>query len=53
MIDSDPYDKVFNITLTDVSERHNDLVEASKGATVAIKLTDMLGEEVLVVKTTS
>ena len=46
----------FNITLTDVPERKNDLVEgkyvveAKKGATVAVKVTDMLGEEVLVVK---
>ena len=46
--------KVFNITLADVPERKNDLVEgkdvieAKKGATVAVKVTDMLGEEVLV-----
>lgn len=56
MIDSDYDGKVFNITLADVPERKNDLVEgkyvveAKKGATVAVKVTDMLGEEVLVVK---
>ena len=56
MMDSDYDGKVFNITLSDVLERKNDLVEgkyaveAKKGATVAVKVTDMLGEEVLVVK---
>lgn len=56
MIDSDNRPKVFNITLADVPERKNDLVEGKyvvgtkKGATVAVKVTDMLGEEVLVVK---
>ena len=56
MIDSDYDGKVFNITLADVPERKNDLVEgkytveAKKGATIAVKVTDMLGEEVLVVK---
>jgi len=56
MIDSNYDGKVFNITLADVPERKNDLVEekysveAKKGATVAVKVTDMLGEEVLVVK---
>jgi hypothetical protein len=40
----------------DVPEKKNDLVlgkyvvEAAKGSTLAVKLTDMLGEEVLVVK---
>jgi hypothetical protein len=40
----------------DVPERKNDLVEgkyiveAAKGATIAVKMTDMLGEEVLVMK---
>ena len=44
------------VTLADVPERKNDLVEgkyvveAKKGASVAVKVTDMLGEEVLVVK---
>ena len=48
--------KVFNITLADVPEKKNDLVEgkyvveAKKGATVAVKVTDMLGEEVLVIE---
>jgi adenine-specific DNA-methyltransferase len=56
MIDSAYDGKVFNITLADVPERKNDLVggkyvvEAKKSATVAVKVTDMLGEEVLVVK---
>jgi hypothetical protein len=56
MIDTDYDGEVFNITLADVPERKNDLVEgkyvveAKKGATVAVKVTDMLGEEVLVVR---
>ncbi len=56
MIDSNYDGKVFNITLADVPERKNDLVggkyviETKKGATVAVKVTDMLGEEVLVVR---
>lgn len=56
MIDSAYDGIVFNITLADVPEKKNDLVEgkyaveAKKGATVAVKVTDMLGEEVLVVK---
>lgn len=47
---------MFNITLVDVPERKNDLVEgkyvieAKMGVTVAVKVTDMLGEEVLAVK---
>jgi DNA modification methylase len=55
MIDADYDGKVFNITLADVPERKNDLVEgkyvvqAKKGARAAVKVTDMLGEEVLVV----
>lgn len=54
MIDADYDGEIFNITLADVPERKNDLVEgkytveAKKGATLAVKLTDMLGEEVLV-----
>jgi len=54
MIDSDYDGKVFNIRLADVPEKKNDLVEgkyvieANKGATVAVKVMDMLGEEVLV-----
>lgn len=56
MIDSNYDGKVFNITLADVPEKKNDLVvgkyevEAKKGSTIAVKITDMLGEEVLVVK---
>jgi hypothetical protein len=56
MIDSAYDGKVFNITLADVPEKKNDLVEgkyemeAKKGSTIAVKITDMLGEEVLVVK---
>ena len=50
MIDSAYDDKVFNITLSDVPEKKIDrvlgkyVVEAAQGATVAVKLTDMLGE---------
>ena len=56
MIDSSYDGQVFNITLADVPEKKNDLVvgeyqvEAKKSATVAVKVTDMLGEEVLEVK---
>ncbi|MCX6037418.1 MAG: site-specific DNA-methyltransferase, partial [Chloroflexi bacterium] len=56
MIDCAYDGEVFNITLADVPERKNDLVEgkyvvqADAGARVAVKVTDMLGEEVLVVK---
>ena len=55
MIDADYNGEVFNITLADVPERKNDLVEGKytvetkKGATIAVKVTDMLGEEVLVI----
>ncbi|MBN2117971.1 MAG: site-specific DNA-methyltransferase [Anaerolineales bacterium] len=54
MIDADYGGKVFNITLADVPERKNDLVqgkyvvEAKRGTTIAVKVTDMLGEEVLI-----
>lgn len=57
MIDTDYNGSVFNITHSDVPERKNDLVEGKyelpaprKGATVAVKIVDMLGEEVLVTK---
>jgi hypothetical protein len=56
IIDANYDGKVFNITLADVPEKKNDLVEgkyvveAKKGATIAVKVTDMLGEEVWVVK---
>ena len=48
---------VFNVALSDVPERKTDMVEGRyelpvpKGkATVAVKIVDMLGEEVLVTK---
>jgi hypothetical protein len=50
--------KVFNMELADIRLRKNhcagwrSLVEAKKGAKIAVKETDMLGEEVLVVTTT-
>ena len=56
MIDTAYDGNVFNITLADIPERKNNLVEgkyvveATKGATLAVKVTDMLGQEVLVVK---
>jgi DNA modification methylase len=56
MIDAAYDGKVFNIMLADVPEKKNDLVkgkyviEAKKGATIAVKVTDMLGEEIMVVK---
>jgi adenine-specific DNA-methyltransferase len=55
MIDTAYDGKVFNIVLSDVPEKKSDLVQgryelpAPKGpTTVAVKVTDMLGEEVLV-----
>ena len=49
--------QVFNVALSDVPERKSDLVSgryefpAPAGpTTVAVKITDMLGEEVLVIK---
>ncbi len=56
MIDTNYDGQIFNITLADIPERKTDLVqgkytlEAPKGATLAIKITDMLGEEVLMTK---
>jgi len=57
MLDSAYDGKVFNIVLSDVPEKKSDLVQgryelpAPKGpTTVAVKVTDMLGEEVLVLK---
>ncbi len=56
MIDAAYDGAVFHITLADVPEKKNDLVEgkyvleAEKGCTIAVKITDMLGEEVLVVR---
>ncbi len=57
MIDANYDGQVFNITLADVPEKKSDLVDgkyliqAESGATIAVKITDMLGEEVLVVQT--
>jgi hypothetical protein len=57
MIDSTYDGSVFNITFSDVPEKKNDLVmgkydlPAPQGkATVAVKIIDMLGEEVMVTK---
>jgi DNA modification methylase len=57
MIDASHDGEVFDIMLSDVPERKQDLVvgeyelDAPKGKTnVAVKITDMLGEEVLVVR---
>ena len=57
MIDTAYDGQVFNVTLTDVPERKTDLVAgryelpAPAGpTTVAVKITDMLGEEVLIAK---
>jgi len=53
MIDSAYDGEVFNIALADVPAKKNDLVdgkyvvEVAEGARVAVKVTDMLGEEVL------
>jgi hypothetical protein len=56
MIDASYDGKVFDITLADVPEKKTDLVSGSyevsapRGkTTVAVKITDMLGEEVLTV----
>src|SRR5215471_12837185 len=54
MIDAEYDGPVFNIALADVSLRKNDLVErkygveTKKAAAIAVKITDMPGEEVLV-----
>jgi adenine-specific DNA-methyltransferase len=56
MIDCHYDGEIFNITLADVPEKKNDLVEGSylvqaeKGAKISVKITDMLGEEVLIVE---
>jgi DNA modification methylase len=55
MIDNAYDGEVFNIALADVPAKKNDLVEgkyvveAAEGARAAVKVTDMLGEEVLTV----
>jgi hypothetical protein len=55
MIDTAYNGQVFNVVLSDVPERKTDLVAAryelpapGGATTVAVKITDMLGEEVLV-----
>lgn len=57
MIDSNYDNKVFNIVLADVPEKKDDLVNgeyafhADKNSQViAVKITDMLGEEILITK---
>jgi hypothetical protein len=57
LIDTDYDGKVLNIVHCDVPEKKNDLVEGRyelpaprKGATVAVKIVDMLGEEIVVTK---
>jgi len=57
LIDSDYDGKVFNITYSDVPEKKSDLVEGkyelditAKKRKIAVKIVDMLGEEVLIVK---
>ena len=55
LIDTDHDGKVFNVALADVPERKQDLVTGryelptpKAGATVAVKIIDMLGEECVV-----
>ena len=56
MVDANYNGQVFNICLADVPEKKNDLVagkysvKSAEGARAAVKITDMLGEEVLVVE---
>jgi len=57
MIDMAYDGKVFNVALTDVPEKKNDLIEGrytlpapARETTVAVKIIDMLGEEVLVLE---
>jgi len=57
LIDNNYNGKVFNIAYSDVPEKKNDLVEGKyeidipkKKTTIAVKIIDMLGEEVLVTK---
>ncbi len=56
MIDTSYDGKVFNVALSDVPERKTDLVAGryelpapDRSTTVAVKITDMLGEEVIVI----
>lgn len=57
LIDNDYDGKVFNISLSDVPEKKNDLVTGKyeveipkKKVTIAVKIIDMLGEELLITK---
>ena len=57
MVDTDYDGKVFNVALSDIPPRKQDLVSGSyelpaprEGATVAVKIIDMLGEEAVVTK---
>lgn len=57
MIDPDYQGEVFNIALSDVPSKKSNLVAGSYElpapagkTTVAVKITDMLGEEVLITK---
>lgn len=57
MVDTDYDGKVFNVALSDIPLRKQDLVSGSyelpaprAGATVAVKIIDMLGEEAVVTK---
>jgi hypothetical protein len=57
MIDTDYDGQVFNVVFSDVPEKKTDLVKGTyelpiskEGATVAVKIIDMLGEEVLEVE---
>lgn len=57
MIDTAYDGRVFNVVLSDVPEKKTDLVQGSyelpaptDETTVAVKIIDMLGEEVLVTK---
>lgn len=58
LIDKDYDGKVFNIFFSDVPEKKNDLVKGSyeidipkEKVTIAVKIIDMLGEELLIIKT--
>ena len=58
LIDADYDGTAFDIDVADVPETKSDLVVgtyelAGHGATVAVKITDMLGEEVLVTLATT
>ena len=57
MIDSNYDGKIFNVSLSDIPEKKTDLVQghyelpaSTSKTTVAVKIIDMLGEEVLTIK---